>query len=445
MEVVMDKKNLRSDFLTNHLPFIIVSLVILAILLFVSLSAYSQTAWTKHKDNPVLEPGPAGSWDDHSILGTCVIKRDSVYHMWYGGSDGSNYRIGHATSTDGITWVKDSLNPVLDIGAPGSFDQVNVYIPNVLYIKNLGINGGGTFHMYYDGYNGTLEQIGHATSEDGSTWVKDTLNPVMQTGAPGSWEEFEIFPMGGSVIHHDNLYMMWYAGLDYEFKYRIGYATSTDGSNWNKHDGNPVISVGQVGDWFSKGVIPGSVMHDGYYRIWFSGCESDYRWRVGYATSADGIAWTMHPDPVLNYGQSGSWDYAQAWGASIYLDLEMELYQMFYTGGPFNDGKIGYATADYPVGVYGPVHNTHEPGVLLTCFPNPIKDQATIRYSTTEPGSITVKVYTIHGILIDVIVSAYKTNGIHEIMLHADEYSKGVYILNLETSPGSSQYKVIKR
>ena len=75
-----------------------------------------------------------------------------------------------------------------------------------------------------------------------------------------------------------------------------------------------------------NGVVPGTVLHDGgEYQIWYSGCKSDWRWQVGYATSADGINWAKDPaNPVVKYGSPGSWDYVQAWGASV-MFVEMWL------------------------------------------------------------------------------------------------------------------------
>ena len=69
---------------------------------------------TKHAGNPVLAVGAAGSWDDDAVWGPAVLKEGSSYKMWYTGDDGANpSRIGLATSTDGITWTKAAANPVL--------------------------------------------------------------------------------------------------------------------------------------------------------------------------------------------------------------------------------------------------------------------------------------------------------------------------------------------
>ena len=62
--------------------------------------------------------------------------------MWYGASDGDNFRIGYATSSDGIAWTKyddpsttappyAESDPVLGLG-PGSFETVWVYFPQVI-------------------------------------------------------------------------------------------------------------------------------------------------------------------------------------------------------------------------------------------------------------------------------------------------------------------------
>jgi len=43
-------------------------------------------------------------------------------------------------------------------------------------------------------------------------------------------------------------------------------------------------------------------------RIWYSGDRASYKGMIGYATSANGINWTKHENPVLETGASGSWE-----------------------------------------------------------------------------------------------------------------------------------------
>ena len=97
--------------------------------------------------NPVLDVGLSGSWDDEYVSHPTVIYANGLYRMWYSGNDGgSRYKIGYATSSDGLTWNKYSGNPVLDVGTSGKWDSYRAYSPTVLYI-------GGTYHMWYAGYN----------------------------------------------------------------------------------------------------------------------------------------------------------------------------------------------------------------------------------------------------------------------------------------------------
>ena len=53
--------------------------------------------------------------------------------MWYTGYDGTSWRIGYATSLDGIVWEKYHANPVLGPGASGTWDGDGVAHPAVLF------------------------------------------------------------------------------------------------------------------------------------------------------------------------------------------------------------------------------------------------------------------------------------------------------------------------
>jgi hypothetical protein len=104
----------------------------------------------------VLDLGPPGSWDDASLHSPTVLYDESMYHMWYGGVNGPNSRIGYANSTDGINWTKNPGNPVLDLGLSGSWDDIMVY-PRTVF------SDGTVYHMLYSGKDGSNTRIGHAT------------------------------------------------------------------------------------------------------------------------------------------------------------------------------------------------------------------------------------------------------------------------------------------
>lgn len=96
----------------------------------------SDPTWTKYAGNPVLAPGPAASWDAFAVGAPCVLAGGGApYTMWYTGrsQDGAGGGIGLATSSDGISWTKHAVNPVLEAGAPGAWDALGVGDPSVLY------------------------------------------------------------------------------------------------------------------------------------------------------------------------------------------------------------------------------------------------------------------------------------------------------------------------
>jgi beta-1,2-mannobiose phosphorylase / 1,2-beta-oligomannan phosphorylase len=188
----------------------------------------------------------------------------------------------------------------------------------------------GRYHMWYEGSAfGDLTHpvaIGYATSEDGYHWVRGHDDPVL---APrGGWDHHyvarPVVLADGDDVH------MWYAGGAGWAHHEIGYARSVDGISWERHP-EPVITRGPFNEWNSAFVSPGTVINeDGLFKMWFFSGEKqresgsltfiDYRLAIGYATSADGIHWTIHndtatseppyrlSDPVFSPSAPGGWD-----------------------------------------------------------------------------------------------------------------------------------------
>ena len=99
-------------------------------------------SWTKSVANPVMNFGSSGSWDDRHLLYPDIYYDGTKFHMWYSGGDGTNIRIGYATSSDSDKWKKNTANPVLDLGPSGSWDDTFIYCHNVIF-------DGTTYKMFY--------------------------------------------------------------------------------------------------------------------------------------------------------------------------------------------------------------------------------------------------------------------------------------------------------
>ncbi len=129
-----------------------------------------------YKGNPILTPGPQGSWDAGALGTMSVLTVGDEYHMYYEAwgerSDAEwdeaeyySLQIGHATSSDGLVWNKDPINPVLSKGDPSDFDFHGTWDPFVLHED-------GIFKMWYGGGATDHCDWAFAISEDGRLFEK---------------------------------------------------------------------------------------------------------------------------------------------------------------------------------------------------------------------------------------------------------------------------------
>lgn len=176
---------------------------------------------------------------------------------------------------------------VLNVGQ--GWEASHIWKPTVVY-------DGASFMMWYGGRNSTslqVDNIGLATSTDGITWTRSQNNPVLKLGPPGSWDCCSVNEP--SVIRDGSGYKMWYTGGHYTGGTAIraiGLATSTDGVNWTKYPGNPVLSKGPAGSFDdSRATYPEVIHYDGY-TMYYRGVTAAGVSQIGIATSQDGIRWT---------------------------------------------------------------------------------------------------------------------------------------------------------
>lgn len=278
--------------------------------------------WTKHAGNPILTPGPAGSWDALSLATPAVFELEPErYMMWYTGAGASGRQIGVAYSTDGMSWTKHVDNPVLRPGVAGAWDGREVAHPSVRY-------DGTLFTMVYTGWDDTGSALGVATSLDGIEWTRSTANPVLTANpAPGSWDDGAVFT--AAVVVESGAQEMWYAAAG-DYPAAIGYATSSDGVDWSRLL-SPVLHP-QVLEALT--FAPCVLKSGSNYRMWYGALHEDVGGTVqpgviDYAQSRDGIEWTAHRT-VLSPGPAGAWDADVVKSASV-LDDGVRL-RMWYEG-----------------------------------------------------------------------------------------------------------------
>src|SRR3989338_9430662 len=227
------------------------------------------------------------------------------------------------------SWSYISANS-LRTSASGNLSPWNIVAdPTVLYDQN-------KFRMWYTAADGRGNGgIAFAESNDGMTWDvwKKSDSPLgvidlVLTGTPGAWDEPGVET--ASVIRTPSgEYRMYYTGNrppEGSNHYSIGLATSNDGIYWTKYGKGPIFepengwelptctSPNNPRSCSNGGVLEPSVIYDSkekIYKMWYAAVgtkDNLLTFRIGYATSVDGIQWNRMPEQVLDRGTSNSWN-----------------------------------------------------------------------------------------------------------------------------------------
>ncbi|MBX9792430.1 MAG: hypothetical protein K2Y37_26310 [Pirellulales bacterium] len=279
-------------------------------------------AWQRDVDGPILALGERGQFDDMHIFAPTVAWEHNEFRMWYCGSRGSRnnrvFRLGLATSDDGLRFEKYQHNPVLEfadgmhsvltpallrdgtgqvirevgklrmwtsaaaLGKSGlhtlhettSEDGIlwaelspplleHVYCPTVLKTAR-------GYEMWFSDVSSRPWLFRHAASNDGTHW-RVTPEPVLRLSQP--WEaEVLVYP---TVLLVDGAYLMWYGSYNHSTRRQttaIGFAASSDGVHWHKLPQNPVFMADPNRPWESNYVGSGCVLRlpDGSFRYWYA-------------------------------------------------------------------------------------------------------------------------------------------------------------------------------
>jgi predicted GH43/DUF377 family glycosyl hydrolase len=138
---------------------------------------------------PVLTPGVLGAWDGYSVAHPSVVQTSAGYVMYYSAfatASDPHGAIGMATSPDGIHWTKRK-DPVLNAGTGDAWDNQIIFDPTVVQAPTgyamayLGLGPDGVVPKPFTA-------VGYASSADGVTWRKSSLNPVLSTLDHQNWQ-----------------------------------------------------------------------------------------------------------------------------------------------------------------------------------------------------------------------------------------------------------------
>ena len=278
----------------------------------------------RNPDNPVLRAVP-GTWEAVWFVVDTVIRVDDKFYMYYSSSDESdkrNSQLGLAISKDGITWTRYNENPIWKLGNWKNFlRDVRVYLFD-----------DERFWLYYSDGD---QHIDLAHSTDGIHWENFKRNPILKVS-----QDWEYHVMQESVLKIDDKWYMWYSTYGGNKPRVTGTATSKDGINWTKYEGNPVLPLGKPGEWDDYSAFQPYVFYqDGYFHMIYTGSsrENGTGYRCGYALSEDGIQWVKSPDnPIIIPGQEGAWDAGKV-STYVICRTGVDTFNIYYCGAPSPD------------------------------------------------------------------------------------------------------------
>jgi hypothetical protein len=124
--------------------------------------------------------GDAGTWDvgGHGFPVIAYDLASRKWHMYVGGVNVSSvWQIGHFTSGYvGGPWVADPNNPIILVGAGGSWNDSTILPTDIFYQR-------GEIILYVQGYHSSQYQQGIWRSRDWTNFVADPGNPIFARDA----------------------------------------------------------------------------------------------------------------------------------------------------------------------------------------------------------------------------------------------------------------------
>lgn len=184
--------------------------------------------------DPVLDLGPLGTFDDCGVVPSCLIswkKQRLLYYIGFQRTHRVPYMLftGMASATSADKFRRYSSTPVLDRSPTEPFSRSAPFVR----VEN------DLLRMWYWSCTGWVTEgdvphyrnvIRHATSEDGVNWQVDE-HICLEPNLP---DEYSIGRP--CVVWQEGRYRMWYSTRSFSRFYSIGYAESVDGIVWERMD-----------------------------------------------------------------------------------------------------------------------------------------------------------------------------------------------------------------
>ena len=284
--------------------------------------------WVRDRHEPCVALGAAGQFDDMHIFAPCVALENGVFNMWYCGSRGTVagriFRLGLATSADGVHFDRHEAAPVLSFGADSTRSVLTATLlrsPDGAVCRE-----DGQLRMWFSSCDfpagDGLHTLHEATSIDGITWSAPSEPLLEHVYAP-------------TVIRRPDGYRMWFTSVASD-PWSIRHARSVDGRDWEVTP-EPALTLAE--QWEHQRLFyPTVLCADGLYLMWYGSYSAhgaaDMKTALGFAFSEDGLSWSRHPsNPVFGPHERNDWESHYTTSQSV-LRLPDGSWRMWYASRP---------------------------------------------------------------------------------------------------------------
>jgi hypothetical protein len=216
-----------------------------------------------------------------SIETPSVVRFRGTYHMYYTGIHAKGkipvMEIGHATSSDGINWVKDAQPVIRSTGKVAEWSGYAAAEPGAVVFKD-------RIYLYFVGVgaraSGTppqMQSIGLAISEDGRNFGParvvhtQTSRYPPEAGFPG-------YSTVSALADGDTMHL-FYAVVNFDKNAKpdwrqvaLQHAVSADGGQSFVESAGPMLRRDDT-DWSQRGELigPAALIDGDQVRVWFGG------------------------------------------------------------------------------------------------------------------------------------------------------------------------------
>ena len=234
--------------------------------------------WSLSPSSAVFEKSAdPTAWDRKSTETPAVIYFKNQYYLFYTAypitlSDPTSYNVGYATSSDGITWTRQTprLIPTNPAGAPDlNFMQYVVGEPAPVVFNN-------KIYLYFTAEGAhlsvgtTLFTIGLVTSDDGISWSTPqmVLAPDQTLYPRSTWIGYST---PHAVVLDGKMNLFFDVAKDPFKQEKLHRAVSTDGLSGWVHDNTALLNKSQF-SWADDQINGPAVLLDGTNLfLWFGG------------------------------------------------------------------------------------------------------------------------------------------------------------------------------